>query len=81
MIERFLKLYEACHYIKPSLRMELTNNNNEDWWLTIYHADSETVIFDENHISLPLLCAQAYIALTRWTYEIEDLQDVEANLK
>lgn len=81
MVERFLKLYEAYHYIKPSLRMELTNNNNEDWWLTVYHADSETVIFDENDTSLHLLCARAYIALVEWASNFENLEDVEANLK
>lgn len=81
MIERFLRLYEAYHDIKLSLRMELTNNNNEDWWLTVYHADSETVIFDENDASLYLLCARAYIALFKWASNFRELEDVEINLK
>lgn len=81
MVERFLKLYEAYHCIKPSLRMELTNDSDMDWWLSIYHADSETTIIDVNDISLHFLCARAYLALVEWASNFEEFEDVEVNLK
>lgn len=79
MIERLLKYYEACHYVKQSLVLELTHDKVMDWSLMICHRDSETVIFDSNNSSLNVLCAECYIALERWASEYSDLADIENN--
>ena len=80
MIERLLEYYQACHYVKQSLVLELTHDKLMDWSLMICHRDSGTVIFESNSSSLNILCAKGYVALEKWASEYSDLEDIEINL-
>lgn len=81
MLEKLLKFYEACHYVKQSMCLEIQHEKCEDWSILIFHADSNTTIFYDNNCSLNLLCARAYIALEEWAREFTELENIEINLK
>jgi len=80
MLEKLLKFYEACHSVRQSLWLTLEHDKIADWYLTIRHGDSSTIIFESNECSLNLLCAHAYIALEKWAREDEMLADIEDNI-
>ena len=65
-MEKLLKLYSRLQAEKQSLQLILEHDKVADWYIQIYHGDSETVIFVDTHVDLDFLSSQAYIALYNW---------------
>ncbi len=80
MFNALVNYYISCHSKKQSLIFELTHDKYLDWYLFIYHDDSNTNIFESSNTSLNVLCAEAYVALEKWAREIPELEDIEINL-
>ena len=79
-MKNLTKLFEEYANIKQSLILNITWDKIADWCVYIEHQDSNTIIFDENGVSLELVCAKAFIKLAEWGEEFKDLENILYNI-
>ena len=65
-MEKLLKLYSKLQAEKQSLQLDLEHDKIANWTLQIFHGDSETIVFEGQHIDLDFLGSQDYVALHSW---------------
>lgn len=65
-MEKLLKLYDKLKAEKQSLQLDLAHDKIADWTLQIFHGDSQTIIFEGQHLDLDFLGSQAYVDLYNW---------------